>query len=178
MTDGINRLEYAPRTPQAAGARLFWACRYKGFFSRATAMASLSDRPAVVTGFVGVVGCCATTTAAGPNKRPATINTCFMVVLEKICREVEAPYARVPEAVSACDWNLALGTWAARSAGGEALGAEMSGRDFDLHEATGLIQPQMNRFLTLPADGDMTQAGRVGSGRRGWLAPGSDLDHI
>src|SRR6266404_776449 len=94
MTDGINRLEYAPRTPQAAGARLFWVCRYKGFFSRATAMASLSDRPAVVTGLVGVVGCCATATAAGPKSRPATINTRFMVVLEKICREVEAPPLR------------------------------------------------------------------------------------
>src|SRR5437867_2678278 len=161
MIDGINRLETAPRTPQAAGARLFWACRYAGFFSRATAMASLSDRPAVVTGFVGVVGCWATATAAGPRRRPATINTCFMVVLEKICREVEAPYAPVTAAVSACDRNLVGGTRAARSAAGEALGDEVPGGYVDFHEAAAFIQPDIDRPLALDAQGDMPEPGGV-----------------
>src|SRR5438093_5446971 len=178
MIDGINRLEYAPRTPQAAGARLFWACRNAGFFSRATAMASLSDRPAVVTGFVGVVGCCATATAAGPNSRPATSNTCFMVVLEKICREVEAPYARVATAVSACDNNLVGRPSTARSAAGEALDDEVSGGDVDLHETPSFIQPEIDRTLTLRAHHDVPQAGGVSVEGRGRHSQVVDLDDI
>src|SRR2546425_9240129 len=161
---------YALRTPQAAGPRLFRVCRYAGFLCRASAMASASDSLADVTwagAACGVVGWCATATAAGPIRRPATINTCFMVVLEKICREVEAPYARVREAVSACDKNLVGTTRAARSTAGQALGAEVSGGDFDFHESAGFIQPEIDRVLTLSANCDVPQAGRgpVPSGR-------------
>src|SRR5438874_11643640 len=84
-----------------------------------------------------------------------------MVVLEKICREVEAPYARVPAAVSACDKNLVGTTSAARSVAGEALGDEASGGDFDLHQAAALIHPEIDRLLTLCAQGDVAQAGGV-----------------
>src|SRR6266567_3730264 len=154
MMDGINRLEYAPRTPQAAGARLFWACRNAGFFSRATA------------------------TAAGPNRRPATSNTCFMVVLEKIWREVEAPYAQVATAVSACDNNLVGRPSTARSGAGEALDDEVSGGDFDLHETPSFIQPEIDRTLTLRAHDDVPQAGGVSVEGRGRHSQVVDLDDI
>src|SRR6266446_1946742 len=124
-------------------------------------MASANDRPADTVGVRGVVGCCAAATAAGPSRRPATINTCFMVVLDKICREVEALYARVPAAVSACDRNLAWTTSPARSTAGHALRGEVSGRDFDLHEAAVVIQPEADGLLTLRTQGDGPQAGRV-----------------
>jgi len=84
-----------------------------------------------------------------------------MVVLEKICREVEAPYARAPTAVSACDKNLVGRTTAARSAAGEALDSEVSGEDFDFHEAAAFVQPDIDSPLTLSAEHNVPQAGRV-----------------
>src|SRR5207302_729749 len=84
-----------------------------------------------------------------------------MVVFEKICREVEAPYARVPAAVSACETNLVGTTSAARSVAGEALGGEASGGDFDFHEAAALVQPETDRPLARIDQHDVAQTGRI-----------------
>src|SRR6266849_2431425 len=89
-----------------------------------------------------------------------------MVVLEKICREVEAPYAAVTAAVSACDRNLVGGTRAARSAAGETLGDEVPGGYIDFHETAAFIQPDIDRSLAPDPDPARRECATVGADQR------------